>query len=225
MSGTIGSLKSIFLSSGKERSELASASILKINKTCVVATAAHCVYDPFTTSIPIKVQFMPWTLSKHFDIPVELSRVFVLQKWITTKDLKYDFAFMIPSIECCDRLDKYDGYLPDFNQPLEQSVSVTGFENGLFYRNKYRNSQGVQKTNFFKNTGLVGISSKFKTGMSGGSWIVEPKLQIGVTSATIKGFRNVLWSALWGRDAQQLFNAARFNDLKNENVFTYSLGD
>lgn len=187
---------------------LASASLVYFeDNVSVYLTAAHAVYDLFKGRFEANIKL---TL-KERDISFDVVKAYVPKGWVEAKELKYDFAFLVVEADINSSKELTGNVTPPLFGTEDSSnhgVTVQGYENTLFRRSVYRKFSGVANYEYVNETGLIGIHSKNRAGMSGGSWIIETpdgNRQIAVTSATVKGFRNVLWAVVLSKEAQKVF--------------------
>ncbi|WP_436945297.1 trypsin-like serine protease [Staphylococcus xylosus] len=207
---SVGKLKYKF---GEDKHEsIGSASIIIFKGELFVATAAHCLYDLKTNKISRDIYL---ELKKNKKIEnIKISNVAIPEKWKSTQLLSYDYAF--GKISSPFEMDIIPFY-PKFDFKADKSdkiIFISGYQLKLFSTSLITKSNLID-SKFFKYDGLISIKKNLKTGVSGGPWYFKGKernIQIGVTSAKIKGFKKQIWAPVWNENTRYLLEKLSKSD-------------
>ncbi|MGM0950798.1 MAG: trypsin-like serine peptidase [Bacillota bacterium] len=197
---------------------LASASIIIYKDEFFVATAAHCLYDVGTNEIAknISIEVENCGMKESYDV----LKIVIPEKWISTHRLTYDYAF--GWVKMPENM-KNIGFIPEFDlsEVIEEHpklVTLAGYPISLF-SSKKKYSKGNLDLTLLKEEQLIGMRSKLKHGISGGPWFFESnneKFQIGVTSAKIKSFKNMVWASIWTKDTERILNKLLTSEMQEK---------
>ena len=199
---SVGKLKFKFADDKYE--SIGSASIIIFKGEIFIATAAHCLYDLKTNKVSrdIYLEFEKNKVIKN----IKITNVAIPKKWKDTQLLTYDYAFGKVNSPFEEDIrpfyPKFD-FKADKN---DQKIFISGYQLKLFSA-KLTTKSTLINSSFFKYDGLISIKKNLKTGVSGGPWYfkeAEKNIQIGVTSAKIKGFKNQVWAPVWDKNTQTL---------------------
>lgn len=204
---------------GKSKvNSLASASIIIYKEEFFVATAAHCLYDVGSNKIAknITIEVENCGMKESYD----LLNIVIPEKWISTHRLTYDYAFGWVKIP---EYMKNIAFIPNFDlsgvkEEHSRLVTLAGYPISWF-KTKKRYSKGDLDLTLLKEEQLIGMRSKLKHGISGGPWFFEnnnEKFQIGVTSARINSFKNMVWASLWTKDTERILNKLLTSDMQEK---------
>ncbi len=189
---------------------LGSGSLVKSSNYAVVATAAHCVFDWVNNEFNQDISFYPYVLNLKFSYsPTEI----ILPKiWVEQSAVEYDTAFLVFAPDTMKEFNYQKLALPvAFNLHKNMNYTIHGFPNRFWPSKKAHFDSGKAVSDNFYNSSLQGISSKYKSGMSGGPWVTfhEGKaIQNSTTSLSIRGNKNVLWGTYWGDTIQRAYQVA-----------------
>lgn len=204
---------------GKSKvNSLGSASIIIYKDEFFVATAAHCLYDIGSNEIAknISIEVENCGMKESYDV----LNIVIPEKWISTHRLTYDYAFgwikLPESMRNVAFIPNFDlsGMIEDHNK----AVTLAGYPIS-FFKSQKKYSKGDLDLTLFKEEQLIGMRSKLKHGISGGPWFFESnneKFQIGVTSARIKSFKNMVWASIWTKDTERILNKLLTSEMQEK---------
>lgn len=210
-----------FWTEGKR--SLGSGSLVHSSGYAIVATAAHCVFDWKNKKFNEYISFYPYAHNLEFSYSP--TKIVLPKIWIEQSAVEYDTAFLVFSTNAMKEFNYHDLALPvAFNLHKNLNYTVHGFPNRFWPSKKPCFNSGKAVDDSFLNSSLQGISSKNKSGMSGGPWITlhEGKaIQNSTTSLSISSSKNVLWGTYWGDTIQKAYQVASGILMNDSQVVTH----
>lgn len=187
---------------------VSSASLISYKDQIFLATAAHCLYDPSSKTFAkdIYIELKHGSNKEVYNI----QKIAIPRKWVEKNLLTYDYAFA--SIALKDK-DRFQFFIPsfDFSQKgLHNSKDIISAGiNFSIFRSKIKFSNARIDYSLSESENLIGMKSKSKTGASGGPWFYKNEsdlIQVGVTSAKLRSYKNFIWAPIWTVEAEELLN-------------------
>ncbi|ELJ9287059.1 trypsin-like serine protease [Staphylococcus pseudintermedius] len=194
------------------------ASLIKGETNVLISTAGHCIYDWENKKIYDNIFF-------YFQGKKILIKEVILHKgWTEDGIVDYDTAFLIPDYKFLNKL-QMDPLIPLFNHSHTTNCHILGFENKLF-KSTFKHKLAPTFKDYIYNSNLIGASIKFKSGTSGGPWIIKHnhnKYQIANTSLSFKNHKNILWGAYWGDEIKKMYSIANGSKIFTNNIIKITL--
>ena len=198
-----GMVKLTFHDANDRHEHFASGTFIKFKGKVLLATAAHCVYDPMRREGPQKI-YVEETINGilHKGLVIE---TYYDSFWKSDGLLGHDNAFCT--------VDFFDNYQPDSYEAVfdyipssNNNVLVEGISSGWFI-NRHMSFRGRPDMTMFKNDKLIGLHSGMKQGVSGGPLLISCngiQKQAGVISAYFAEFPKYVWCTVWTEDTFHL---------------------
>lgn len=202
---------------------LGSGSIVEVKSNkLIIATAAHCIYDWKSKKFYEKVFFLPYV--DNFKIKLTPIKAIVPRLWTEQAIVDYDTGFLVINLND-PNLDYRNFAIPvKFNLPRCLNYLVMGFQNKIIPSKKPLICENKAHPDTYNNSTLQGISSKGKSGMSGGPWITYYEgeyVQNSVSALTFRSIKNKLWGPYWGEEIEAAYLVASIDRLEDYNVVTH----
>lgn len=199
-----------------------SGSIIQSPKFTIVATAAHCLYDWETKSFFKRVSFLPYL--EKFKISYKPTLAVIPKDW-SEGIVDYDTGFLVFTSMSSQLIDYKNYAIPiEFNLSRNLEYILIGFQNFIIPSRTPLISRGVAHEDIYKNSTLQGLTSKGKSGMSGGPWFTKHKgqyIQNSLTSLSMKSVKNTLWSPYWGNVIEAAYKTAIGEIEDDPRILTY----
>lgn len=182
--------------------------LLKKNNNFILTTAAHCVYDYYSS------QFFDSIYFKHNKEKIMISKAFVHKKWIEDGILDYDVAFL--EIDNTENLKNIFNIEPLFNMSHKNDYYL--LRNKIFKKKKIVHRLSFR--DYIYDSSLKGIKLKTKVGDSGSPWLVYKNGKIyqnSNTSLSFNNYKNITWGPDWGEEIKNLYTST-YDNIKSEVV-------
>lgn len=191
--------------------QVAAGSIIRANNKVLLATAAHCIFDPYVKAYYNNVVFS--LLTENFKNRYKVEKSFLPKKWIEEGTLQCDTAFALLDSEEFDMTRNYENaVVPKFNLSLGLEYTIMGFPTTFLISNKKPLSCRGKAIQHKKYKSIIqGIKCENKNGMSGGPWLTiynGKTVQNSVSSFSFKADDDILWGPFWDDTIESVLHIA-----------------